>query len=133
LYKKLNPNIEIYGIPVELYVEDLDHPAVSQGCYSIVELRWQRQPQPVPEYDHDAVESKTQMWASIINHAVKTHDLATQRTAMKLLKDYRRLGLKTPEAEFSTANLVFKSLRNSDIVRQLQNQIDIAHQKSLSV
>jgi hypothetical protein len=133
LYKQLNRDLEIYGIPVELYVEDQNHPAVSSGCYSVKTGIWLRKPRPVPEYDKDAVEGKTLMWDKIIKQAIMTGDLATERTAIKLLKDYRKLGLKTAEGEFSVPNLVYKSLRNSDQVRALQNHIDVAHTKSLSV
>ena len=132
LYREYR-DITVHDIPVELYVEDSARPAVSRGCYSIVTDEWIKQPTSPPPYDEDAVKSKVSMWETIINHAVKTKDLSTARTAMKLIKDYRTLGLRTPEGEFSVPNLTYKSLRNGNKIRALQQQIDIAHDRDLSI
>jgi hypothetical protein len=52
---------------------------------------------------------------------------------MALLKQYRQMGLATRDGEFSIPNLAYKSLRNSDEIRALQAQIDLAHDRSLSI
>jgi hypothetical protein len=132
LYKKLR-DIEVHGIPVELYVEDINRPAVSNGCYSVARERWLKPPTIAGDYDEAAVKHYTEVWKKIIAHAIKTGDLNTARTTMRLLKSYRTQGLATPEAEFSTPNLVYKTLRNADQVRALQHMIDVAHDQSLSV
>lgn len=133
LYKEYR-DISIHKIPVELYVEDLARPAVSGGCYSILTNKWIKEPlKNIPKFDQPRVKEIVDHWHTVILQAAKTRDEDSARRVMSLLKQYRRRGLDTPAGEFSTANLVFKSLRNDDSVRQLQHILDIAHDRRLSV
>jgi hypothetical protein len=125
-------DITVKGIPVELYVEDLDHPAVS-ASYSIQKRQWLAKPkQNVGPFDVDSIEHMTQVWDTLIRHSLASKDANTAKKIMNLLRKFRHLGLKTT-GEYSTANLVYKTLRNSDIIRQLQNFIDQDHDRNLSI
>jgi hypothetical protein len=132
LYKR-DHDINIAGIPVELYVENNDMPAVSAGVYSIVKGQWIREPNPdQPNYDKEEVERMVEIWHSIIQHSVKTGDLQTCRNSVKLLRTYRKLGL-AQGGEFSVPNLVYKSLRNDDTIKGITLLIDRLHDQSLSL
>jgi hypothetical protein len=134
LYKK-RYTLEIHGIPVELYIEDLDRPAVSAGIYSVVKDQWIKQPtlKPEPKYDLAEVKHWTQVWRTILQHAIKTGHLGNCRQAWRLLKTYRRMGLTTPEAEYSIPNLVYKSLRNDSTIEAMSLLINRLHDQELSV
>jgi len=133
LYKR-EYHINLHGIPVEVYVEDHRHPAVSAGAYSLVKDSWVRQPNAdVPDYDHEQVEKWVDTWHTVIKTATKTGNLQTCRTALKMLRHYRKLGLRTPEGEFSIPNLVYKSLRNDETVKGIQTLIDQLHGQDLSL
>lgn len=133
LYKK-NYTLEIHGIPVELYVEDNDHPAVSAGSYSILDDQWLTKPQSnQPEYDREELKSKIDMWHKIIRQATKTGSLQVCRKALNLLRAYRKQGLKTPAGEFSIPNLVYKSLRNDHTLKGITILIDRLHDQELSI
>jgi len=134
LYKQQR-SLEVYGIPVELYVEDRDMPAQSGGCYSIVKNAWLRKPtEDVPQIDNKELAHWVDIWHTIIKHAICSGKLNTMRGTMKLLRTYRRKGLHLdPRGEFSIPNLVYKSLRNDDTVKALQKLIDVAHDRSLSI
>jgi len=132
LYKE-KYNVTIHNIPVEVYVEDEQHPAVSSS-YSLVSDQWVRPPNPeFPEYDTQQLDKMVEVWRQVINHATRTGDLQTCRNALKLLRSYRKLGLKTKEGEYSIPNLVYKSLRNDDTIRSIQTLIDKLHDQHLSV
>jgi hypothetical protein len=134
LYKK-RFKLDIHGIPVELYVEDLDRPAVSAGVYSVVNDQWIKHPTltPEPKYDKAEVKHWAQVWRTILQHAIKTGDLQNCRQAWRLLKTYRRMGLNTAQAEYSTPNLVYKSLRNDSTIEAMSLLIDRLHDQDLSV
>ena len=134
LYKQQR-SLEVYGIPVELYVEDRDMPAQSGGCYSIVKNAWLRKPtKNIPQIDTQELAHWVDIWHTIIKHAIRSGKLNTMRGTMKLLRTYRRKGLHNdPRGEFSIPNLVYKSLRNDDTVRALQKLIDLAHDQDLSI
>jgi len=132
LYKR-DHDIVIGNIPVELYVENNDQPAVSAGVYSVLQGRWIREPNPdQPDYDQEEVKKMVGVWHSIIQHATQTGDLQTCRNAVKLLRTYRKLGL-AQGGEFSVANLVYKSLRNDDTVKGITVLIDRLHDQQLSL
>jgi hypothetical protein len=134
LYKK-NYDVSIHGIPVELYIENVDTPAVSSGQYSIQHDRWQRQPKQVDpnDYNQKAVEHWVNVWRQVLQHAIQTGDLQTCRTSVNLLKQYRRLGLRTADAEFSVPNLVYKSLRNDHTIEAIMRLINRLHERELSL
>ena len=132
LYKRLH-TITISGIPVELYIEDQDHPAVS-AAYSVVKDQWIKEPgQKLPQYDEKSVKTAVEMWHKLIKTAIMSGDLNTCRKAVSLLRKYRKMGLKTPEGEFSTANLAYKSLRNDHTIEGITTLINLLHDRSLSV
>ena len=131
LYKE-RFDITVKGIPVELYVEDLDHPAVS-ASYSVMKRTWIKKPnKDVGPFDIDEIEKLSRVWSTIIQHTLDTKDVETARKTMNLLRKFRGLGLKTT-GEYSTANLVYKTLRNSDLIKKLQDFINQEHDKNLSV
>jgi len=131
LYKE-RFDITVKGIPVELYVEDLDHPAVS-ASYSVMKQQWIKKPnRDVGPFDIDEIEKLSRVWSTIIQHTLDTKDVETAKKTMNLLRKFRGLGLKTT-GEYSTANLVYKTLRNSDLIKKLQDFINQEHDKMLSV
>jgi len=132
LYKE-KYNIQVHGIPVELYVEDINETPVSSS-YSVLRGEWIKKPSlDMPEWDHKKVAYMVAVWQVIIQHAIRTADLKTCRQTMELLRKYRKAGLATPDAEFSVPNLVFKSLRNDDAIKGIQTIIDRLHDRDLSL
>lgn len=132
LLYKAKYDITVRGIPVELYVEDLDHPAVS-AAYSVMKRSWLTRPKSdLGPFDVEDIEHMSRVWATIIGHSLESKNIETARKTLNLLRKFRHLGLKTG-GEYSTANLVYKTLRNSDLIKKLQDFIDQEHDRSLSV
>jgi hypothetical protein len=125
-------DITVKGIPVELYVEDLDHPAVS-ASYSIMKRQWITSPSQNPnDIDQEEIKRMSAVWQKIIGHVMTSNDAETAKKTLDLLRNYRKLGLKRT-GEYGTANLVYKTLRNSKSVETLTNFIDQEHEKNLSI
>lgn len=131
LYKE-RYDVKINGIPVELYVENLDHPAVSSS-YSILKKQWIRKPKKVvAEIDRAELERMVDIWHTVIQHAIQTADMPSLQRVLKMLRQYRKLGL-AKQGEFSVANLVYKSLRNDDTLKGLTKLLDRLHDRELSI
>jgi hypothetical protein len=131
LYKK-KYTVTVKGIPVELYVEDVDFPAVS-ASYSILKDSWIKHPDRSPaELDLEEVNRMSEQWHKIIQAVLTSNDFETAKKTMGMLRKYRKLGLKH-SGEYGVANLVYKTLRNSDLVEKLQNFIDQEHDRHLSL
>jgi hypothetical protein len=131
LYKK-QYDITIHGIPVEVYVEDSNYPAVS-ATYSIGQQQWITKPEQHPaEIDLEEIERMSKVWSTVIGQAIESNDLETGRKTIKMLRNYRKLGLKH-SGEYGIPNLVYKTLRNSKIIEKLMHMIGNMHDQSLSV
>jgi pyrimidine deaminase RibD-like protein len=113
-------NIRIRGHDVELYVEDVNHPPVSQGVFSIQDNSWVHMPKYLPpKISTGAVNHKVQDLLTQIKHALKSVDDSRDiRRVTDKLRKMRRAGLDSG-GEFSVENLAFKIIRNLGYLDQL--------------
>ena len=131
LYKK-QYDISIRGVPVEVYIEDSNFPAVS-ATYSLGDGGWQVKPDSQPqEIDTEEIVRMSKIWSTVIGKAIESNNLETGRKVLKMLRNYRKLGLKQT-GEYGIENLVYKTLRNSKIIEKLMKLIGDLHDQSLSI
>ena len=131
LYKK-QYDISIHGVPVEVYIEDSNFPAVS-ATYSLGGDGWRVKPDSQPEeIDREEIIRMSKIWQTVIGKAIESNDLETGRKVLKMLRNYRKLGLKQT-GEYGIENLVYKTLRNSKIIEKLMKMIGDLHDQSLSI
>jgi hypothetical protein len=115
---KLRHDINIHGIPVEVYVEDKAKP-VNGSTYSLLKNTWIKKPEKiVAHWDEAEIARDTLQWLEKLRDALATKDLDRLEAVALELRNYRQLGLKK-SGEFGTANLVFKNLRNLGAVALL--------------
>lgn len=123
-------DVELYGIPVEIYVED-DDDTVRGNKYSLVTNQWrQRVPITKTQYDDRSVRAKSQYIQRQIERSLdRADDTDDLKRIMTRLKVYRQSGLDL-HGEFSTENLVFKSIRNAGLLDRIrERQIELTTQK----
>ena len=131
LYKK-QYDISIHGVPVEVYIEDSNFPAVS-ATYSLGDGGWKKKPDSQPQQiDREEIIRMSKIWRTVIGKAIESNDLETGRKVLKMLRNYRKLGLKH-SGEYGIENLVYKTLRNSKIIEKLMKLIGDLHDQSLSI
>ena len=127
-------NIRIRGHEVELYIEDVKQPPISQGVFSIINNSWTKKPeyQP-PEINSFAVNNKVQGLLTQIKHALETVDDSRdiKRITDKLRK-MRRAGLDTA-GEFSVENLTFKIIRNLGYLDKLSQLYQSTQDREFSL
>lgn len=125
-------DITVKGVPVELYVEDVDNPPVSSS-YSVVKNQWISKPDPnLVKYDEQEVRRVFAIWERAINGAIATENLDMCSHIKDLLKMYRKEGL-AKHGEFGVPNLVFKALRNDGLIGQLMDSIGRLKDRQLSI
>ena len=123
-------DVTLYGIPVEIYVED-DDEMVRGNKYSLVTNKWvQRIPLTKTQYDDRSVRAKTNYIQRQITRALEAADDAGDlKKIQKKLSQYRQAGLDK-HGEFSTENLVYKSLRNAGFLDKIrERQVELTTQK----
>lgn len=126
-------DIKIHGVPVELYVQDINQPVVSLGEYSLLRDTWIKMPSKRrASFDQNATKAKYEKLHAIVTHALKSKDLTVIKNVIKKVKQYRQAGLDKA-GEFSPENLAYKVLRNQDYITKLYDLRDKLHSEELTI
>ena len=128
--------IEIYGHPVEIYVQPSTEEHTSSGVYSVLSDKWVVEPEydPPEDVSSQAVKKKADQFKSQIDDLIGSDGNADAADRLKDdIREYRQTGLDTEEAEFSVPNLVFKELRNSGYMEKLIDYIRDDTSRELSL
>jgi len=135
-----NHDIKIKGHEVEIYVQDSNEPHHSTAVYSITNDGWVIKPRKKRfEASEDAIRQKADAFIARIDLLQKLSDEGkheevygdSERLREKLRK-YRQSGLEKG-GEFSTENLVFKFLRNSEEIERIYDMKKEAYDAMMSV
>ena len=112
-----NYDINIKGLPVELYIEDKNNPAESNGRYSIKNNTWLQEPTYIeePPVNKELVKE----YEDRIEDVIKSKDLRQIDDLIDEIWDRRKLDVKDYgfTGEF---NLVFKALRTKGLLDKLR-------------
>ena len=84
------------------------------------------------EIDRAELERMVDIWHTVIRHAIQTADMSSLQRVLKMLRQYRKLGL-AQQGEFGVPNLVYKSLRNDDTLKGLTKLLDQLHDREFSI
>lgn len=126
-------DIQIRGIPVELYIQDSNEPVISLGEYSILNDKWIKLPKKRrAHFDHKESKLKYDKLFDVIQTALQTKDIEKVEKTINKIYQYRQTGLDKA-GEFSPENLAFKSVRSQGLIEKLFNLRDKLHSKKLSI
>jgi hypothetical protein len=126
-------NIQIYGIDVEVYVQDAKEEHISAGVYSVLDNKWIQKPKPIKvEIDDQDVKNKFSNYLSKILTALKSDDVNQVKYVKKRISSLRKTGLER-EGEFSVENIVFKILRNTGYMQKLHDHLYKLQDQELSL
>ena len=126
-------DITIHGHDTELYVEDINHPPVAAGVYSILHGQWLKKPRyQAPEVDDSAVNSKVRGLIRTIDDAIASEDAVTMKRVMDKISTMRKSGLAAG-GEFGVENLAFKILRNIGFIEKIHKAHIKQQDKDLSL
>lgn len=123
----LKRNIKIFGFDVEVYVEDFDNKAFSDGVYSVLNDEWVSKPQKNKNMNLSLPEvvNKTKQWMRTIDGVLDNIQNEKPQVILDLvskyknkIKKYRTSGLEKG-GEMSIENLVFKTLRRNGYLEKL--------------
>jgi hypothetical protein len=126
-------DLEIKGIPVELYVQPADQKHHSAGIYSVLDDKWLVEPvHEEPTINPKDIRAKARNYASKINSAMRSGSIDQCRETMDSLKRLRKAGLES-NGEQSVENLAFKLLRARGQIDKLRKYITKLESAELSL
>lgn len=113
-------NLDIDGIPIELYIEDIKDGNATNGRYSISKNEWVMFPKPIT-YDIPDISNELQTRLNQCQEVIAGDD---PQAIIDLVNDIymdRKIGL-AEDGEASVGNLVFKELRTQDMIGKLKDR-----------
>jgi predicted nucleotidyltransferase len=128
-------NIRIYGLAIEVTVQDIKMGFESDGVYSLIKGKWLNEPKySPPKYDEDEAKEISNTWKDKINKAVKkpNSDYKSLQKLKDELKNLRQSGLNR-KGEFDEKNIAFKDLRRTGLVDKLKDVRDKKLKDALSL
>ena len=119
--------IQIRGIDVELYIEDMKSAAISNGMYSIYEDRWIKFPKRIDNIPEIDISDEFNDWSENIRKMIKSGNSDQIEKMIDKLYMIRKESLDT-EGEYGPGNQLFKDIRNAGLLDNLKD----AYRKGIS-
>lgn len=147
LWNEEHENLMIYGFPVEVYVQDISEPLVSNGIYSLYKNKW------VVEPSKDAIKSLGNEKETIKAKAIETMEkidalynatfdisygydgekiIAQIKKLIDIIKGIRKESLSNG-GEMSAGNIFFKILRRTGYIEKLFTAKTLAYDRKESI
>ena len=123
--------LEINGLPVELYIEDVKDGNATNGRFSILKNEWVKFPEPITYEVPDISKDLNEMLDKCFK-ILQSNNAEEVRTLINDIYMMRKLGL-AEDGEASVGNLVFKELRNMDIMSDLKDHYYELRSEELSL
>lgn len=118
-------DITIYGFPTEMFAKNVEEEHGSKAIYSLLKNAWIKKPtKKNVVIDSEAIQIKAADLMNKIDDIQKvSDDVARYKAADKLKNKIKNMRGAALEAggEYSTENLVFKTLRNNGYLDKLSN------------
>lgn len=147
LWNEEHENLMIYGFPVEVYVQDISEPLVSNGIYSLYKNKW------VVEPSKDAIKGLGNEKETIKAKAIETMEkidalynatfsishgydgekiIAQIKKLIAIIKGIRKESLSNG-GEMSAGNIFFKILRRTGYIEKLFSAKTLAYDRKESI
>lgn len=127
-------DVEIFGLPVELYVEDVNQPVKANGVFSLLDNAWLKHPSAERPHPNDnAVQQKYAAYKAMIEDMLNGEPETEQiNDLLARLKRFRQSGLMNG-GEFSVENLTYKVLRDAGLLQGLYDKRIALQDRELSL
>jgi len=117
-------NISVKGIPVEIYVEDVNAATISNGIYSITYDKWIKFPEPdlpISDEYEALIPGVISNWEDLISKTILSNRLSEIQRVINRLYMIRKNSLETV-GRYGAGNHLFKQLRNRGLLDQLKDK-----------
>lgn len=136
----LRHDIYLRGHELETYFEDKDEPHISTGIYSLLKNKWIKKPNynPPEDVDMEILKKKELYYTDIVNRMEKALEQSDKEESKLIYNKAKRLKDKiikvrkdalAEKGEFALENLLFKRLRNNNVIEKIIDIINGAYDK----
>lgn len=134
-------DVSIKGHKVEVYLQDIteknstiEKARKHASMFSLLNNKWLISPKYEKiTLDKDTIKKEFYKIKDKIDVIIKDRNIDGLKDLMKSIRDYRNKGLEGEEGEFSTENIVFKSLRHTGMLEKLKTSINSIYDRMVSI
>ena len=142
-WNNAHENLNINGVPVEIYVQDIDSDIDSEGVYSLMDNKWLRKPDKTKingaDIDSEKIKSTVADIETIIDNMGKVYEHTDNYPELyddvnKLIDNLinlRKKGLSR-KGEMDEANIIYKSIKRNGYLEKLWDLSDKVFDKVFS-
>lgn len=124
-------DITIKGLPVEVYIEDINAGNMTEGVYSLLQDKWIKFPQHNPPKEVEYTKL-LDVYREKISKALNSNSSEKIKETINEIKMLRKVSLMDGGI-YSKGNLVFKELRNDGSIDNLYTKLHELVSKELSL
>ena len=125
-------DISIHGVPIELYVENVNSTTLSNGIYSVIEDRWIKFPHPIKSIPQFDLTDKIKKLSDDAEFAINSQKSENIENLINKLYIIRKNSLDT-DGEYGEGNQLFKEIRNLGILDKLKKANKETRSKELTL
>ena len=125
-------DIKLYGIDVEMYVQNINSTTVSNGIYSLCDDEWVKEPKPMNTASKKNTEKEVGKWKEKIGLILQNPTYENVSEAINILYLIRHNSIAA-EGEHSKGNQIFKDIRNLGLFDRVKEELNNQISKQLSL
>ena len=125
-------DIEIRGLQVEMYVQDIKTTVISNGIYSVCDDAWVKEPKPITNFKQHNISKEIENWKRHLGNVLSSKNKTEVINAIDTLY-LIRLNSIAAEGEYSAGNQLFKEIRNLGLLDKLKDELENLTSKELSL
>lgn len=115
-----NYNVSVHGVDIELYIEDVESGAVSNGIYSIYREEWIKFPKPIDVEEYDTSKDVQEL-SDEIRKVISSNSFENVKNELDKIYLMRKESIAN-EGEYGYGNQLFKDLRNLGLIDKLKEK-----------
>lgn len=125
-------DIFIKGLNVELYIEDVNAGAASNGVYSVLNDKWIKFPKPLTDIQEYDLSRQVSIWQDKIQKALTSGSFEDVKNVINTLYMIRKNSIAI-DGEYGKGNQLFKEIRNLGLLDALKQRADEVLSQELSM
>lgn len=124
--------IKLFGVNLEIYVDDINSGVVSNGIYSVKNNKWIKFPKHLDDVTSYDVTEDLLRWKTRIEKAINSGNVDNIESCLNDLYAERKNSLAV-EGEYGYGNQLFKEIRNYGLLDELRHNYREIVSKQLSL
>lgn len=125
-------DIELRGLQVEIYVQDVRTSTISNGIYSVCDDMWVKEPKPITNFKQHNISKELEKWKEHISKVLDNYNEQAVINTIDTLYLIRHNSIAV-DGEYGPGNQLFREIRANGWLDDLKDKLEELESKRLSL